>query len=70
MIITQDLCLLKIKSLVLIQLPLSLAPQPSVPFNVFLQCGVEGERCLKGDQECYSALASEGCAVRLLEPEN
>lgn len=70
MITTQDLCLLKIKSLILIQLPLRLAPQPSVPCNAFLQCGVEGERCLKGDQECYPALASEGSAVRLLDPEN
>lgn len=70
MITTQDLCTLKIKSLILIQLPLSLAPQPSVPVNVFLQCRVQGERCLKGDWERYPALASKGCAVSLLDPEN
>lgn len=70
MITTQDLCLLKIKSLILIQLPLSLAPQPSVMFNGFLQRGVQGERCLKGNQECFPAPASEGYAVKLLDPKN
>lgn len=70
MITTQDLCLLNIKSLILIQLPLRLAPEPSAPFSVFLQSRVKGERCLRRDQKCYPAQASEGCAVRVLDPEN